>query len=141
MKIIRRDPSWFSISPFMAQWPTFLDEDLLETEKDFTAFETDDAFVMKAKFAGVPAENIDISVEGGVVTARGEHEETEEEKKKRKVVYREARKAQYLYTVSIPCPVKADKAVADVKNGVLTLTIPKAEEAKPKKIQVTASGK
>lgn len=139
MKIVRRDPSWFS--PFIANWPLALDEeDWFGGSRDLTVFETDDALVVKANVAGVPADKVDVSIENGVITIKAEHEESEEEKKKKKVVYREARKAQYVYTATIPCPVKADKTQAEVKNGVLTLSLPKAEEAKPKRITVTAKG-
>jgi len=65
-----------------------------------------------------------------VVTIKAEHEESKEEKKKKKVVYREGRLAKYLYTTSIPCPVQANKAKAEVENGVVTVTIPKSAEAK-----------
>jgi len=134
MKIIRRDPTnWFT--PFM-QWPAVFDEDLFDRSQDLTVYETDNDLVIKANVAGVPADKVDVSMESGVVTIRASVEETEEEKKARKVVYREARSARYVYTTSIPCPIKEDKAVANVKDGILTLTLPKAEEAKPKKVKV-----
>jgi HSP20 family protein len=104
-------------------------------------YETDEDLVIKANVAGVPSDKVDVSLEGGVVTIRAEHQETEEEKNKKRVVYKESRSAQYLYTTSIPTAIKSDKAKAEIKNGVLTLTIPKAEESKPKRIKVTAEGK
>ncbi|MBP8591620.1 Hsp20/alpha crystallin family protein, partial [Candidatus Shapirobacteria bacterium] len=73
--------------------PFFEEEEWGEATDSLSAYETDDAFVVKANVPGVPAEKVDISVEGGVVTVKAEHEETKEEKSKRKVVYREGRTA------------------------------------------------
>ena len=125
------------------QWFKLLPEEWTETSQDkgLTVYETDDDVVIKASMAGVPSEEVDVSIEGGVVTIKGEHKEKEEEKKKKKVVYRQARAAKYLYTTSIPCPVKPNKAKAEMENGVLTVTLPKKETAKPKKIKVKAKAK
>lgn len=143
MAIIKwRDP--FSIFPRWAwRWPALWEEEEWwpEEKEGLTVYETDDDVVIKANVAGVPAEKVDVSIEGGVVTIKAEYEETEEEKKKKKVVYRQARKARYLYTATIPCLVKAGKAKAEVKDGVLTVTIPKEEVAKPKKVKVEAKAK
>ena len=143
MAIIRwRDP--FSLFP---RWtwrsPSLWDEEewLAEEKEGLTVYETDNEVVVKANIAGVPADKVDVSIESGMMTIKAEHEETEEEKKKKKVVYRQARKARYLYTSSMPCPVKADKAEAVVQDGVITVTVPKAEIAKPKKIKVKAKSK
>lgn len=135
MKIIRRDP--FSYLAPLAQWPSILEDDWFEERNNLTVYETDDELVVRANIAGVPAEKVDISIDGGIITIRAEHQESEEEKSKRKVVYKEARHAQYLYTTNVPCPIQSEKAKAEVSDGVLTLSIPKAEEAKPKKIKVT----
>ena len=118
------------------------DEDWWDTgDQGLTVYETDDDVVVEANVAGVPEDKVDISVEGGTVTIKAEYEENEEQKKRKKVVYRQARRAKYLYTTSLPCPVKADQADAKVENGVLVLTLPKEEEAKPKKITVKAGKK
>jgi HSP20 family protein len=122
--------------------PGMLDEDWLESsEQGLTVYETDNEVIVEANVAGVPEDKVDVSVEGGTVTIKAEFEETEEEKKKKKVVYRQSRQAKYLYSTSLPCPVKADKADAEVSNGILKLTLPKAEEVKPKKITVKAGKK
>ncbi|MBL7159007.1 Hsp20/alpha crystallin family protein [Candidatus Microgenomates bacterium] len=90
---------------------------------------------------GIPTDKVDVSFEGGVLTIKAEHEETEEEKKKKKTVYREARRARYYYTTSVPCPVKSDKIDAEVKDGVVTVILPKAEGVKPRKIKVREASK
>jgi HSP20 family protein len=119
--------------------PWLLNEDEWpEVEEGLTVYETDDDLVVKANVPGVSEDEVDVSIDSGVITIKAEHKEKEEEKKKKKVVYRRAMQAKYLYTTNIPCPVKADKAKAELKNGVLTITLPKAEEAKPKKIAVKA---
>lgn len=140
MPIIKWDP--FNPLRLRTFWPSFIDEeDWVDTSEGLSVYETDNDLVVKAHIAGIPADKVDVSVEGGVITIKGEHEETEEEKKKKKVVYRQARSAKYLYTTNIPCPVETNKASAVVENGVVTVTIPKAPEAKPKKIAVKAKSK
>lgn len=141
MAIVKWDP--FNPLIFKGFWPAFADEnDWVETSSEgLSVYETDEDFVVKANVAGIPTEKVDVSVEGGVITIKGEYEETEEEKKKKKIVYRQARTAKYLYTANIPCPVEANKANAVVENGIVTVTIPKAPEAKPKKIVVKAKAK
>ncbi len=130
MALVKFDPWAKSLFHMMEdeEWPT--------SETGLTSYETKDDFVVEANVAGVPAEEVDVSVDRGVVTVKAEHEETKEEKEKKKAIYREGRMAKYLYTTSIPCPVQADKAEAEVENGIVTVTIPKAPEAKPQKVKV-----
>lgn len=134
MAIVKVDP-WTRnfLRPFFEE-----DEDWFSESSSLTSYETENDFVVQANVPGVPAEKVDISLDRGVVTIRAEHEETKEQKQAKKVVYREGRAAKYLYTTSIPCPVLSEKAQAEVKNGVVTVTIPKAPEAKPQKIKVAS---
>jgi HSP20 family protein len=138
MAIIRWDP--FRLTPrWLWRWPSLWEEEWLEWPEEnqgLTVYETENEVVVKANVAGVPPEKVDISIEGGVLTIKAEHKESEEEKKRKKVIYRQARQARYLYTTSIPCPVQEDKASATVKDGIVTITLPKAPSAKPKKIKV-----
>ena len=140
MAIIRWDP--FSLSKGLRAFPTIFEDDWFESaDQGLSVYETDDEVVIEANVAGVPEDKVDVSIEGGTVTVKAEYEETEEEKKKKKVVYRQSRQAKYLYTTSLPCPVKADEAEAEVVNGILKLVLPKAEEVKPKKIKVKTGAK
>jgi len=124
-------------------WPSFWsDEDFWSEERGgLTVYETDDEVVAKANMPGVPADKVDVSFEGGVLTIKAEHKETEKDKKKKKTVYRQARQARYYYTTSVPCPVKSDKIDAQVEDGVVTVTLPKAEGARPRRIKVRKASK
>jgi len=125
----------------MWQWPTLVDEDWVTDNEGMSVYETDEEVVVKAHVSGVPADKVDVSVEGGTITIKAEYKESEEEKKKKKVVYRESKEARYLYTASLPSPVKANQASADVKDGVVTVSLPKKEEARPQKIMVKTQEK
>lgn len=99
-------------------------------------YETDDELVVKAPVPGVPEDKVEITVEGNILTIKAEFEETKEEKEKKKVVYKSTRQSSFNYSTSLPRMVDGSKAVAEVENGVVKVTIPKAEEEKPKKIEV-----
>ncbi len=97
--------------------------------------ESDDALTVKASIPGVKPEDIDISITGDTLTIKGETRE-EKEEKSGNYHLRERRYGAFQRSVSLPTLVKADKASAEFENGVLTLTLPKAEEVKPKSIKI-----
>lgn len=104
--------------------------------------ETPDQFTVTASVPGVPSSDIDISVLGDTLRIRGHRkEETEETGESGRWLLRERRFGAFERTVSLPTTVDAEHAAADFKDGVLTITLPKAEIAKPKNIPVSgASG-
>ena len=102
--------------------------------------ETEDAYTIKLTMPGVDKDNIDISVSEGILTVKGETKEDEEqEDEKATWLVREHKHCTYYRSVRLPSEVQADKAEAEYKNGVLNLTLPKAEEVKPKSIPVKIS--
>lgn len=100
------------------------------------AYETPDAIVLRAALPGVQPDQVEISVEGNTVTIRGETKAPTEE-----VTYllQEQRYGPFSRSLEIETPIQPDKAEASFKDGVLTLKIPKAEEAKPRVIKVKTS--
>jgi HSP20 family protein len=100
-------------------------------------FQTEDSVVVKMGLPGVKPEDIQISVANGVLTVRGEVREEKDEKEKAYHL-RERRYGSFSRSVSLPSNVAADKSDAEFENGILTLTLPKAEEAKAKTIVVKA---
>jgi HSP20 family protein len=104
--------------------------------------EMPDQFVITASVPGVPPSDIDISVLGDTLRIRGERkEEAEESGDGHRWLLRERRFGSFERTVSLPTSVAADRAVADFKDGVLTVTLPKAEAARARSIPVkSASG-
>ena len=100
-------------------------------------YQTANDVVVKASLPGFKPEEVDISITGDTLTLNGEHKE-EKEIKEEDYFYKERRYGSFSRTVSIPVEVKSEKAEATFENGVLTLTLPKAEEAKPKQIKIKA---
>jgi len=100
-------------------------------------YQTDDDVVVKATLPGVKPEDIQISVTGDTLTLRGEMAK-ESEVNEATYHLKERRFGSFARTLTLPSSVLADKARADFENGVLTLTLPKAEEVKPKTISVKA---
>jgi HSP20 family protein len=84
---------------------------------------------------GIDLEDIDVSITSNVLTIKGEKKEDKEEKKGR--YYRkESCAGGFQRTLSLPGSVEADKVKAEFKNGIMSITLPKKEEAKPKQITV-----
>ncbi len=84
---------------------------------------------------GVKPEDVQITAHGDTLTIRASVKE-EQEKKDEYYYLRERRLGEFQRTVTLSTPVNADKARTQFENGVLTLILPKLEEAKPKQIKV-----
>ncbi len=99
-------------------------------------YETQDALLVKAELPEVKREDIDIRLENGVLTIRGQRKLNEELKNYQ--CYRmESQYGAFSRSFSLPRTVNADKIEANYKDGVLTITIPKREETKVRQIQIT----
>jgi HSP20 family protein len=97
--------------------------------------EKEDAYVVKASVPGVNPEDVEITLTDNVLTIRGEMKD-DKEIKEENYQLRERRFGQFVRSVTLPVTVEADKVEAVNENGVLTLTLPKAEAVKPRKIEV-----
>ncbi len=98
-------------------------------------YETNDHLVVKASVPGVKPENLDITVQGETLTIKGEMKDEQEEKQGR-YHFRERRYGAFSRTLTLPFPIQSDKVTANFEDGVLTLTLPKAEEIRPRTIKV-----
>ena len=106
------------------------------TSTGLDVYETNDAIVVEAQVPGIKEENIEINIDGNVLTINATQKETEEQKDKKKTVYKSTRQTSFSYSTNLPRIVDPSKAEAEVEQGVLKITIPKSEEDKPKKIEV-----
>ena len=97
--------------------------------------ESENEFVVKASLPGVKPEDVQITVHGDTLTIQGESR-GEEEKKGERWHLRERRLGQFQRSLSLATPVDSDKAQATFEHGVLTLTLPKSEQARPRQIRI-----
>jgi HSP20 family protein len=102
-------------------------------------YETKDRYVVNIELAGVDPDSVDVSVEDSTLTVRGErvfYQGIEEEAFHRV----ERRFGPFVRSLSLPPMANAEAIEASFDKGVLTIQVPKAEEAKPKKITIRATG-
>jgi len=100
--------------------------------------ENKDTFTIRAELPGLKREDIDVSLQDGALIISGERKSEKVEEGVE--VHRQERfYGKFQRALTLPEPVAADKVKADYKDGVLTITLPKTEEAKPKKIDVNAN--
>jgi len=100
-------------------------------------YQTNDEIVVKAALPGIKADEVQINITGEVLTLKGEVKH-EEEKKEKAWHIREQRYGSFERSVVLPTDVVADKAKAEFENGILIITLPKADEVKPRTITVKA---
>jgi HSP20 family protein len=113
----------------------FLSESMQTFHPDIDISETDENFIVKGEIPGIEPENLDVSLSGQVLTIKGEKKE-EKEDKQEGIHTKERRFGSFSRSFSIPCEIQEGKIEAHFENGVLTLTLPKAEVAKKKPIQI-----
>lgn len=100
--------------------------DILETESDL---------VVRAELPGMARDDIDVQVTAESLTIRGDRRFDESNKDKFLRIERPYGPFQRSFTIGVP--VQPDKVKASYRDGVLEITVPKAEEVKPKKIEIT----
>jgi HSP20 family protein len=114
-------------SPLLSGWNPALD-----------VYEDSDNIVVKAELPGMKKEDIDVSLHDGALSISGERKR--EEKYEGAETCREERfVGRFQRTITLPSPVDAGKVKAQYKDGILSITLPKTEEAKPKHIEVGVS--
>ena len=99
--------------------------------------ELEDRFVVSAELPGMSRDDIKIELKDNILSISGE-KSTEHDKKDRKLHIGERIYGSFNRSFHIPSHVKGDKINAGFKNGVLTISLPKVEEAKPKQIEIKA---
>ncbi len=101
--------------------------------------ESEDEYLVKASVPGIKPEDLDITFTDNTLTIKGEIK-AEEERDEVRYHIRERRYGQFTRSISLPTSIDAEHIEAEYDNGVLTLHLPKAEEARPKRISVRATG-
>lgn len=97
--------------------------------------ETDDAYVVEIDLPGVKRDDIDIQLTDRQLTVSGEIKE----KERTGILRRRTRRVgQFQYSVTLPADVDAEKVTAHLDDGVLTVRVPKPEQAKPRRIQISS---
>ncbi|MDR3576525.1 MAG: Hsp20/alpha crystallin family protein [Anaerolineaceae bacterium] len=95
-----------------------------------------DTFVITALLPGIKPEDLDIKIVNETVSLQGEFKDGTEEKAE--YLAHELPSGRFLRVITLPASLDSGKAEAKMEDGVLTLRVPKAEEAKPKVIKVTS---
>jgi HSP20 family protein len=98
-------------------------------------YQTNEDVVVKAALPGMAAEEVEISVTGDALTIKGEIRQ-KEEREDASYLIREQRYGRFERSLMLPTEVQSDKAQAEFENGILTVTLPKAEQVRPKTITV-----
>lgn len=96
-----------------------------------------DSMIVETSLPGIDPDKVEISVENDVLTISG-HTEEKKETKREDYYRKEIREGSFSRSVILPMGVKADQAEAHYEKGILRISLPKAEEAKPKKIAIKA---
>jgi HSP20 family protein len=98
--------------------------------------ENDNEFTVRASLPGFKPDDVKISIQNNVLTIEGERKDERQQKEGERNVFSEHRYGKVSRSFSFATPVDADHAQANFEHGVLTLTLPKTEAARPKQIRI-----
>jgi len=145
MKLVRWDPLQELLAMSNRLNRTVNDPYTPRTEDSFGAWappvdilERQDHLVIRAEVPGVHKEDMDVRIENGVLTLHGERKE-EKDVKEENAHLMERVCGSFTRSFSLPTTVDATKVTATYKDGVLEVTVPKVETAKPKKVEIKAA--
>ena len=145
MQVVRWDPFQNLVAMSNRLNRTLNDSYTPRTEDSFGAwappvdiFEEKDHLVIRAEIPGVKMDDVDVRIESGVLTLRGERKQATEVKEEN--AYRMERiYGTFTRSFTLPTTVDGTKVTATYKDGVLEVSVPKAETAKPKKVIIKAA--
>lgn len=138
-------------SPFlMPSWGEEMDKMfeggslMAEGAKGFTpaidVYETKNSVVVETSLAGVEPKDVEVSVQNGILTVKGEMKK-ESEVDEKNYYRKEVRAGSFYRQVTLPAKVQEDKANAEFENGMLKIVVPKAPEVKAKTVKVAVKKK
>jgi len=127
---IRSEETWEATVPEERN-----DNDGAEGQLTIDVYQTENEIVIKSTIAGVKPEDLDVSINNDMVTIKGERK-NEEEVENGNYYYQECYWGAFSRSVLLPVDVLPEKIDASLKNGILTIRLPKADTTKTKKIQV-----
>jgi len=143
MNLVVRDPFWKELNSLSNRFNRLFDMPRDENADSIGAwspvvdiYDKGGEVVIHAELPGMKKEDIDVRVENNVLTIRGK-KERKEEVKEEGYFRTERAYGTFSRSFSLPTTVDVSKIVAEYKEGVLTLSLPKAEEAKPRQIAVS----
>jgi HSP20 family protein len=138
MTLVRMRPQNFISPNFFQEVDRLLGEvktPAFGNTSDLDLYETDDQVTLELAVPGIKTEDLDISSEGRKLTISGKYPAVEASDNRRYWVKGIAR-SEFSRTITLPANIEQDNIQAQVRDGVLTLTMPKAAEAKVKKIAI-----
>lgn len=136
--MMREQPATFPVREEEAWTPSTYaqnDSDGAEGQLTIDVYQTENDIVIKSTIAGVKPEDLDVSINNDMVTVKGERK-NEEVVENGNYYYQECYWGSFSRSVLLPVDVIPEKADAALKNGILTIRLPKADTTKTKKIQV-----
>lgn len=120
---------------FSQNWETPESDESGDGQLTIDVFQTDDDIVIKSTIAGVNPEDLDVSINNDMITIKGERK-FEEEVSEENFYYQECYWGSFSRSVVLPVDVVSEKIEAALKNGILTIKLPKADTNRTKKIKV-----
>lgn len=136
--IMRETPITFPVRDEEAWEPSAMaqtDNDNAEGQLTIDVYQTENDIVIKSTIAGVKPEDLDVTINNDMVTIKGERK-NEEFVEGSNYYYQECYWGSFSRSVLLPVDVIPEKADASLKNGILTIRLPKTDTTKTKKIQV-----
>lgn len=142
MKLVRvnRNNNW--LTPWF-DWPVVDDDwsDDMVSRSGMNMWEDDNNVYVEVAVPGIKEKDVDVNLENGVLTVRAAKSSNETKKQDGVKVYSESMKSSYYYSTTLPSIVDTSSVKAELEDGVLVVSVKKAEESKPKKIQVKRKAK
>ena len=148
--LAKRKPSQIARSPFRGLFPRAMFDDLFDQflsqgngdvadvmNAAMDVAETDQSFEVKMDLPGVKPEEVEVQIDNNTLTVRGQRSSETEEKDDEKQYHRiERYSGSFARSVVLPSAINEDETIAEFKDGVLNIVIPKTEDAKPRKIKI-----